>query len=239
MAALSTACVGAELGDSFNSAVFVTSLQPSGAFLVEGQAAARIAELARERDFFDGRLSAAEGVISAQSHEISVLRTALVDSAGTPPAAAAAAALAPLAVTSSPITRSSCEGASRRVDFLEHLRKSASDNSAFRASVEAGNAEMKKCSDALAAILSECANVSAAARSNVAGTSGPSVKFVACAASGCGVPGDFYCSRCVLARYCSHACQKSSWREHRLVCRPTDPAAAASSEGGPQPGKVA
>ena len=35
----------------------------------------------------------------------------------------------------------------------------------------------------------------------------------------CGRPGTLRCGACKAARYCSAACQKTAWREHKIVCR--------------------
>jgi hypothetical protein len=35
----------------------------------------------------------------------------------------------------------------------------------------------------------------------------------------CGAPGKLRCGACKSARYCSASCQRTSWREHKLVCR--------------------
>ena len=35
----------------------------------------------------------------------------------------------------------------------------------------------------------------------------------------CGNPGAHLCSGCALVAYCSVACQKAAWGEHKLVCK--------------------
>ena len=40
-----------------------------------------------------------------------------------------------------------------------------------------------------------------------------------CRAPGCDLPGTFHCSRCVVAVYCSQACQRAHWRAHKAKCR--------------------
>jgi hypothetical protein len=42
----------------------------------------------------------------------------------------------------------------------------------------------------------------------------------------CGQPGDKRCGVCRMSRYCSAACQRSDWKEHKLVCMPCTAVAA-------------
>ena len=45
----------------------------------------------------------------------------------------------------------------------------------------------------------------------------------------CGGPGKLRCGACKTARYCSAACQKTAWPEHKLVCRRATGAQQAST----------
>ena len=53
-----------------------------------------------------------------------------------------------------------------------------------------------------------------------------------CAADGCESTGSLRCSRCKKTYYCSHSCQRSSWKSHKSVCVVL---AASLSLGSAQP----